>query len=321
LVFLTPPRYLGYSGDVATNAASIKNSGIEFSATYRSAVNTGLSALKWDVSANFTTIKNRVEDVGNRGVDASGNKVNYIEPTNFIRAQVGHAIGEWYVIKTAGIFKNQQDIDAYTSKNGQKIQPNAKPGDVKYIDANGDGLIDNNDRQFSGSPWPTLQTGAQFNVYYKNFSLNLQLVGVFGNKIYDDIRRQLDSYQLANFRSDVNPWSQSNPNGSDPRLAVDQSSDPTVSFNNMAQTDRWLESGSYVRVRNLELAYQLPKNITNKVSFSSARMYVSGQNLFTITKYKGLDPDVQGTGIISRGFDAGNWPSSRIISVGIQADF
>jgi TonB-dependent starch-binding outer membrane protein SusC len=321
LVFLTPPRYLGYSGDVATNAASIKNTGIEFSATYRSATTTGSSALRWDVSGNFTTIKNRVENVGNHGVDASGNKVNYIEPTNFIRAQVGHAIGEWYVIQTSGIFKSQQEIDSYVSKTGQKIQPNAKPGDVRYVDANGDGLIDNNDRQFSGSPWPTLQAGAQLNLYYKNFSLNLQLVGVFGNKIYDDIRRQLDSYQLANFRSDVNPWSTSNTNGTDPRLAVDQSSDPTISFNNMAQTDRWLESGSYVRVRNLELAYTIPVNVTSKVNFSSARVYISGQNLFTITKYKGLDPDVQGTGVISRGFDAGNWPSSRIISVGIQADF
>jgi TonB-linked SusC/RagA family outer membrane protein len=321
LVFLTPPRYLGYSGNVATNAASIKNTGVEFSATYRSPSGTGQSQWRWDVSANFTTIKNRVVNVGNRGVDASGNKVDYIEAENFIRAQVGHAIGEWYVIKTNGIFKSQQEIDNYVSKNGQKIQPNARPGDVRYVDANGDGSIDNSDRQFSGSPWPTLQTGAQFNAAYKDFSLNLQLVGVFGNKIYNDIRRQLDSYQLNNFRSDINPWSSTNPNGTDPRLAVDQSSDPTVSFNNMAQTDRWLENGSYVRLRNVEIAYLLPKSLLNSVSFSNARVYISGQNLFTITKYKGLDPDVQGTGIISRGFDAGNWPASRIISVGIQADF
>jgi len=320
LVFLRPPVYLGYSGEVATNAASIRNTGVEFSATYRS-LPSGSSPWRWDVSANFTTIKNRVIDVGSRGVDASGNKVDYIEATNFIRAQVGHSIGEWYVIRTAGLFKSQQEIDAYVAKNGQKIQPNAKPGDVKYIDANGDGTINNDDRQYAGSPWPTLQTGAQFNASYKQFSFNLQLVGVFGNKIYDDIRRQLDSYQLANFRTDVDPWSTSNPNGKDPRLAVDQSSDPTVSFNNMAQTDRWLESGSYVRLRNVEIAYQLPTSLLNRVNFTNARIYISGQNLFTITKYKGLDPDVQGTGIISRGFDAGNWPASRIISAGIQADF
>ncbi|WP_227990881.1 SusC/RagA family TonB-linked outer membrane protein [Flavisolibacter ginsenosidimutans] len=320
LVFLTPPPYLGFSGTVATNTASMRNTGVEFSATYRSRP-TSSSPWRWDVSANFTTIKNRVLGVGERGKDASGNAVDYIESTNFIRAQVGHSIGEWYVIKTAGIFKSQQEIDSYVSKSGQKVQPNAKPGDVRYVDANGDGQINNNDRQYAGSPWPNLQTGAQFNASYKQFSFNLQLVGVFGNKIYNDIRRNLDAYQVNNFRKDINPWSPANPNGTDPRLAVDQASDPTVSFNNMAQTDRWLESGSYLRIRNVEIAFALPKTFLNRFNFSSARVYVSGQNIATFTKYKGLDPDVQGTGVISRGFDAGNWPSSRILSFGIQADF
>lgn len=320
LVFLPIAAYLGGSGNPAVNAATIRNTGIEFAATYRSRQTT-TAPLRWDVSANFTTIKNRVKDVGNRGVDASGNKVDYIEATNFIRAQIGHSIGEWFVIKTDGIFKSQQEIDAYVNKSGVKIQPDAKPGDIRYVDANGDGTINNSDRQFSGSPWPTLQAGAQFNASYRQFGFNLQLVGVFGNKIYNDIRRRLDSYEVSNFRTDIDPWSSSNPNGKDPRLAVSQSSDPTVSFNNMAQTDRWLENGSYVRVRNVELSYALPKQVLDPLNFSNARIYVSGQNLFTITKYKGLDPDVQGTGIISRGFDAGNWPSSRILSVGIQADF
>ena len=320
LVFLPLAWYLGGSGNPAVNAATIRNTGVELAATYRSSTS-GSSPWKWDVSANFTTIKNRVINVGNRGTDPSGTKVDYLEPTDFIRAQVGHSIGEWYVIKTAGIFKSQQEIDTYVNKTGVKIQPNAKPGDIRYVDANGDGTINNGDRQYAGSPWPTLQTGAQFNVAYKQFSMNLQLIGIFGNTIYNDIRRRLDSYELANFRSDINPWSTSNPNGTDPRLAISQLSDPTVSVNAMSQTDRWLESGSYVRVRNLEFAYMLPTNILNQVNFSNARIYVSGQNLLTFTKYKGLDPDVQGTSIISRGFDAGNWPASRVISVGIQADF
>ncbi|MCW3090655.1 MAG: TonB-dependent receptor [Ferruginibacter sp.] len=318
LVNLPLASYLGGSGNPAVNAATIRNTGVEFAATYRSPAS---SALRWDVSANFTTIHNTVKEVGNQGVDASGNKVDYLEATNFIRAQVGHSIGEWFVIKTNGIFKSQQEIDAYKNKGGKIIQPNAKPGDIKYVDANDDGTINNGDRQYAGSPWPSLQAGAQFNLSYKQFTFNLQLLGVFGNKIYNDIRRQLDSYELANFRKDVNPWSASNPNGTDARLAVNQSSDPTVSLNNMSQTDRWLESGSYVRIRNLEIGYALPGSFLNRISFSNARIYVSGQNLVTITKYKGLDPDVQGTGIISRGFDAGNWPSSRIVSVGIQAEF
>lgn len=317
LVALPLAFYQGSSGNPAINAASIRNTGVELSATYRN----NSSPFRWDVSGNVTTIKNRVVSVGNLGVDAAGNQVNYIEPNNFIRAQVGHAIGEWYVIKTDGLFQSGEEVLNYKNKEGVLIQPKAKPGDVKYVDANGDGQINNEDRQFSGSPWPTLQAGAQFNGSYKQFSINIQFVGVFGNKIYDDIRRALDAYTLTNFRKDVSPWTPTNTNTSDPRLAVDQPSDPTVSINSMAQTDRWLESGSYVRLRNVEIGYGLSKNILNRISFSNARIYVSGQNLFTITKYKGLDPDVQGTGIISRGFDAGNWPSSRLISVGIQCEF
>jgi TonB-dependent starch-binding outer membrane protein SusC len=317
LVQLPLGQYLGSTGLPSANAGSIRNTGVEVVATYRNNNKT----FKWDVSANVTTIKNRVLSVGNQGVDAAGNKVNYIEPTNFLRAQVGHSIGEWYVIKTDGIFKSQQEINSYVSKDGKLIQPDAKPGDIKYVDANGDGTINNNDRQFDGSPWPTLQAGAQFNGSYKNFNVNIQLVGVFGNTIYDDIRRVLDSYQLTNFRKDINPWSSTNPNGSDPRLAVDVPADPEVSLNNMAQTSRWLENASYVRLRNIEIGYSFSHNTLMKAGISNIHVYISGQNLVTITKYKGLDPDVQGTGIITRGFDAGNWPASRIFSVGLQFGF
>ncbi len=317
LVQLPLGQYLGSTGLPSANAGSIRNTGVEVAATYRN----HNKAFKWDISGNVTTIKNRVLSVGNQGVDAAGNKVNYIEPTNFLRAQVGHSIGEWYVIKTDGIFKSQQEINSYVSKNGTPIQPNAKPGDIKYIDANGDGTINNSDRQFDGSPWPTLQAGAQFNGSYKNFNINIQLVGVFGDKIYDDVRRVLDGYQLTNFRKDINPWSSTNPNGSDPRLAVDIPTDPEVSFNNMAQTSRWLEDGSYIRLRNIEIGYSIPNNTLRKTGISNLHVYISGQNLLTITKYKGLDPDVQGTGIITRGFDAGNWPASRIYSLGLQFGF
>lgn len=318
LVNLPLASYLGGIGSPAANAADIRNKGIEVAATYRS----GNGPFKWDVSANITTINNRVESVGNQGTDASGNKVDYLEPTNFLRAQVGHSIGEWYVIKTNGIFQNQQEIDNYVNKSGQKIQPDAKPGDIKYIDANGDGTINNNDRQFAGSPWPTLQAGAQFNASYKQFSLNIQLVGIFGGKIYNDVRRALDSYQLTNFRKGINPWSPTNTGGTDPRLAVDVPGDPGVSLNNMAQTSRWIENGSYVRLRNVELGYNLPKSALNGIGFTNARFYISAQNVLTITGYKGLNPDVQGgTNNIERGFDAGNWPASRVLAVGLQCEF
>lgn len=318
LVSLPAALYLGVSAGAVTNAASIRNKGIEVALTYHH--NDG--PFKWDISGNMTTIDNKVVAVGNQGVDASGNKVDYLEPTNFIRAQVGHSIGEWYVIKTAGIFQSQQEIDNYVNKAGQKIQANAKPGDVKYMDANGDGTINNSDRQYAGSPWPTLQAGLQFNASYKNFSIGIQFIGVFGNKIYDDVRRVLDSYDNSNFRKDINPWSTTNTGATDPRLAVNApGTDPTVAINNYAQTSRWLENGSYVRLRNLEIGYAIPNSTFGNMGISNARVYVSGQNLFTITKYKGLDPDVQGGGILERGFDNGNWPPSRVISAGIQLSF
>lgn len=316
LVLVPLPQYLGSAGSPYVNTGSIRNTGIELALTYRN----NQHALKWDLSGNLTTIKNNVLSVGNQGVDANGHAIDYLEPANFVRSQVGHSMASWYVIKTAGIFQNQAEIDAYKNKAGTIIQPNAKPGDIRYIDANGDGQINDQDRAFAGSPWPTLQTGLQFNASYKNFSLNIQLIGVFGNKIYDDVRRAMDNYQLTNFRKDINPWSATNPGGTDPRLAVDNGNDQTVSVNNMGETDRWLENGSYVRLRNLEIGYSLPAAWTNKIKFNTARVFISAQNLLTITKYKGLDPDISNTNLGMRGLDSGFWPSSRIFSAGVNID-
>lgn len=312
------PAFLGNAGgNPSVNAASIRNTGFELSATYRSSAN----AIKWDITANATTIKNRVVGLGNQ---AAGR--NYLQ-TVLTRTQFGRSIGEWFVLRTNGLFQSQADVTSYKSKNGQIIQPNAKPGDIRYVDLNGDGQINNDDRDFYGSPWPTLQTGAQFNASYKQFSLNIQLVGVFGLKIYNDVRRVLDSYQNTNFRKDINPWTPTNTNTGDPRLAV-QENDPGVSDNNRSETDRWIENGSYVRLRNVELGYTFPNSLVNRVGFNTARIYVSGQNLLTLTKYTGPDPDIIGstdinpqTRILDRGVDAGNWPASRIISVGIQCEF
>ncbi|HET7898830.1 MAG TPA: SusC/RagA family TonB-linked outer membrane protein, partial [Flavisolibacter sp.] len=200
------------------------------------------------------------------------------------------------------------------------IQPDAKPGDIKFIDLNGDGTINNGDRIFAGSPWPTFQGGLQFNGTYQHFSLNIQLVGVFGYKIYNDVRRVLDSYSnLNNFRKDIDPWSATNTGAADPRLGL--ITDRGISSNNRAESDRWLEKGDYLRLRNIELAYVFPGSLVSNIGFTNTRLFVSGQNLFTITGYKGLDPDVTGSGVNLRGVDYGNWPSSRIVSFGISSEF
>ncbi|MDB5110130.1 MAG: TonB-dependent receptor plug [Mucilaginibacter sp.] len=298
------------------NAGSISNKGIEFQATYRNSNN----EFKWSVTGNFTTIKNKVESVGNQG------GVNYIQ-VGSTRSQVGYALGQWYVLKDIGIFQSQAEVNNYKRNDGTLIEPFAKPGDVKFAaNPNGTGTINNNDRVFNGSPWPTLQTGLQFNGSYKQFSVSLQMVGVFGLKIYDDVRRTLDSYQNSNFRTAINPWTPGNTNTTDPRLGL-AGNDPGIASNNTPESSRWLENGSYARIRNLEIGYQLPKDLVQRFKIDNARIFISGQNLLTVTKYKGLDPDVVGNtndgynGILSRGVDAGNYPPNRIFSLGINCGF
>ncbi|MEQ8471787.1 MAG: TonB-dependent receptor [Marinoscillum sp.] len=305
------PLYLGnLNGSPYVNAGSIKNSGIEISATYRK--REGL--FNWDLSANLTTIKNEVLAVGNRGPG-----INYIQ-TGLTRSQEGRPISEWFLLKTDGIFQNEQEVLDHANDEGIVIQPFAQPGDIRFVDINGDGQITADDRDYSGkSPWPTLQAGSQFNASYKSFSLNVQLIGVFGNSIYNGVKAILDGYQNTNFRSDIQPWTEENPNTNDPRIGV-ATNDVALTQNAGAST-RWLESGSYVRVRNLELAYNFSDSMFGNAGISGARIYVSGQNLLTFTKYSGLDPDVTGNGILERGFDSGNWPASRVYSAGIQFSF
>jgi TonB-dependent starch-binding outer membrane protein SusC len=318
LLQLPVAGYLGnLGGNPFVNAGSIRNTGVEVAATYRNNNN----ELKWDVSANMTTIRNRVVGVGNQGEG-----IDYIQVGN-TRTKVGRSLGEWYLLRTSGLFQSDDEAQNYRSADGKVIQPFAKAGDVKYVDLNGDGQINNDDRDFVGSPWPTLQTGAQFNASYRGFNLNIQLVGVFGYKLYNDTRRILDSYQRTNFRRDVSPWSPTNTGTSDPRLALD--TEQGVIDNNRANSDRWLESGSYLRLRNVEIGYNLPKPLLSGAGIQNARVFISGQNLFTITSYSGLDPDVVGNTdpnnsqarILERGVDLGNWPASRVFSIGVQCDF
>ena len=303
------PGYLGANDDPYVNAGSIRNEGIELSATYRNNNN----KLKWSITGNITTIKNKVLSVGDQGGS------NYIVQGDLTRAQIGHPIGSWYVLKDLGLFQNQVEIDNYKRANGDVIEPFAKPGDVKfYADPNGTGSIGNNDRVFDGTSLPNLQTGLQFNANYKQFSINIQLVGIFGFTIFDAVRESLDSYQNSNFRSTISPWTPTNTNTQDPRLGV--ATDQGIAINNTNASSRWLENGSYGRIRNLEFGYGLPKTILSKWHVDNVRIFISGQNLLTVTKYKGLDPDVQGN-LLQPGYDNGGWPPSRVYSIGINCGF
>ncbi len=313
------PGYIGnLGGDPYQNIASIRNQGLEIELGFKPKNQTG--DFKWNVGANVSFVRNKVLDFGNLGIDPiTGLPRNYVQSGN-TRTQVGRSIGEYYVVRTDGIFQSQAEIDAH---NAQKL--NAKPGDIRYVNVVDDGTTDDindSDRQFIGTPWPKFTSGLQFSSTYKNFSLSAQLYGVYGVTLYNGVLRELDSYGNSNYRRDISPWTPQNTNTSDPRLGYLSSLDKGLSSNARGNTDRWLEDGSYLRLRNLQLGYTIPNSVFGKAKIEGARIYVSGQNLFTLTKYKGLDPDVVGANInLEPGVDNGIYPSSRIISFGLSFGF
>lgn len=313
------PSYIGnMNGDPYQNIASVRNQGLEIELGYRPINQIG--EFKWDVGANVSFVRNKVLDFGNLGIDpVTGLPRNYVQSGN-TRTQVGRSIGEYYVIRTDGIFQEQTEINAH---NAQSL--NAKPGDIRYINSTDEGTTDDindKDRQFTGTPWPKFTAGFQFSSTYKNFSLNAQLYGVYGVTLYNGVLRELDSYGNSNYRVDINPWTPQNTNTNDPRLGYLSSADKGLTSNARGDTDRWLESGDYLRLRNLQLGYTLPNKIFGKAKIENAKIYVSGQNLFTLTKYKGLDPDVVGANAtLEPGVDNGIYPSSRIVSFGLSFGF
>ena len=204
------------------------------------------------------------------------------------------------------------------------------PGDVRYVDTDGNGIINNDDRQIVGTPFPKFEYGANVSLSYKNFDLTLFFQGVSGNLLFNRSRNWTDRFDdVQNVRSDVTFWTGPGSSTTTPKpIKGDQTLNPA--FN----TDRWVESGAYGRLRTMQLAYNFPAAMLSRLKMGSARVYLNAQNLFTITKYSGYNPDVIGdlgtaqnpTGsnsnnFVGRGIDQGNYPISRVISAGLQLSF
>jgi hypothetical protein len=298
-------------GNPPVNAASLRNKGFELALTYRPK---SVGDFRWDATLNFTTIRNKVI--------AFGNASTKYTQLGDARTQLNRSIGEWYVLKTDGIFQSQAEIDAHKGKTGQLLQPWAKPGDIRYVDVDDDGVLDlDKDRYFAGSPWADWEAGLQINLSYKNFTLNMQWYAVVGNELYNRPRYNVDRMdQNTNFRKGATFWTAQNPSTVWPRAAIG-APDQGIQYNVLPQSDRWLEDGSYLRLRNVEIAYNFSKNMLKRLGFHDTRVFVSGQNLLTITKYEGLDPDIVGVNIFERGLDNGQYPALRIISAGVRFGF
>ncbi|MCF2446691.1 TonB-dependent receptor [Dyadobacter sp. CY345] len=326
LLSLPLPLYIGnLQGDPLVNIGSIENKGVELDIAYRQTS----GAFTWSVAPNFSIIRNKLLSLGNLGVDEeTGEPRNYIQSGN-TRSQVGRSIGEYYLIKTDGLFQSNEEVQAHGAQAAY-----AKPGDIRYVNRIDQGTnndINDRDRTFAGTPWPKLTTGLILNGTWSGFALNVQFYGAFGQKLYNDVRREIDGMGYSNYRRGIDPWTPDNTDTDFPRLGVSYatgsagdpaSADQGIISNVRGNTDRWLENGSYLRIRNVEISYTIPEKITGKLSVSNARVNISAQNLLTLTKYTGLDPDVVGANFnLEPGVDLGSYPSSRIISVGLNLGF
>lgn len=312
-ILLTVPIPISSGGanDPIRNAGKIRNNGFEFNLGWMDQPNPDIS---YGINLIGSFNKNKVIAMGSESGSIKGGSTNQNITTSETKA--GYPIGGYWLISTAGYFNSQEEVDAY-AKDGKKIQPAAEPGDIKFVDANNDGVINDDDRVFQGSPFPDFTFALNGNMRYKNFDLSIGLQGVLGNKIYNATRQTLeDVTKGSNFlASCLDYWTPENKNASHPRLTWD---DPNR--NTRAESDRYLENGSYLRLRSVQLGYTFPQTWF-KGAIQHARVYINAENLFTITSYSGYSPDVNADNAYYRGFDNFIYPTNRTFMLGLNVTF
>ena len=308
LVTAPVPMLVGNSAPII-NGGSVQNSGIEAEISYRKQ----LGDLYFSASVNGAFNRSEVLDIQNAEKRLQGGDGGFGQ-SGIIFAEIGTPMGVFYGVKTDGIFQTQEEIDSYVSSTGTKIQPNAQPGDIKFVDFSGDGSISDADRVQIGSPFPDFTGGLNLSAEMYGFDFNMFLYAALGQEIYSATRR----YDMngANYNAEwLNRWT--GPGTSDlyPRVTfVDNN------LNAKTVSDFYIQDGSFVRLRNITLGYTLPKNITDAISLSKLRLYVSAENLYTLTKYQGYDPEIGG-GVFDNGIDRGIYPQARTIMTGISVTF
>ena len=218
----------------------------------------------------------------------------------------------FYGYKTDGIFQNMDEVNSYVNANGELLMPNAVPGDVRFVDYNKDGKISDDDRTCIGDGTPDWTWGLNFNVAWKGFDLSMLWQGTLGNQVYDATRRNdisktnLPSYML-------NRWTGEGTSDRYPRFVLGDSV-------NWQSSDLMVYDGSYLRLKNIQLGYTLPEKLTKKAFISRLRVFVAAENLLTLTKYHGYDPEISSGGT-SLGIDYGVYPQARTFSFGVNVAF
>lgn len=305
LMEMNIPFYVGEAKPIG-NVGKMENSGIELEAAYKFRV----SDWNFRVSANASYLKNKLIEYGN---ESGWENLDSFQGTGDIsRAENGKPFPFFYGYKTAGIFQNTDEVKAYKNDKGELLQPTAVPGDVRFVDVDGNGIIDANDRTDIGKGMPDWTFGFNLGVSWKNFDLNMMWQGTAGNDIYDATRRtDIATSNLPSWM--LNRWTGEGTSNRIPHFVQGDNV-------NWQSSDLYVYDGSYLRLKNIQLGYTLPAALTQKVFISSLRFYVAAENLFTFTKYHGFDPEISSGGT-SLGIDYGVYPQARVWTIGASLSF
>lgn len=300
------PGYIGATNNPISNLGEIRNSGLEALLSYR----VTLGNIRLKAGLNYTTFKNEVINVAGDAGYIQG----YTWPvrnTAITRMTEGYPVGHFVGYQTDGIFQSQEEVFSHISAEGDVLQPNAKPGDIRFLDVNRDGVINSDDIADIGSPWPDHIIGLNLSAEYRGFDIGLLFSAQLGHEIFRAYERS--DITFTNYQSFwLDRWTESNPGSEYPRLV---SNDPN---NNQRPSDFYLEDGSFLRLRNLQIGYTLPAKFLSKANLQGVRFYISGTNLFTVTRYNGFDPDIGSNGwILDTGIDKGYYPGNRTIGGGL----
>lgn len=310
LVVVPLPAVYGAADKPARNVGEIKNTGIDLQLDYRDKITADLG---FDATLTFTTYKNEIQKFAD-DIDFFFSSPPTTRIGAFSRNEVGHSLGEFYGYQVTGLFQNQAEVDAAATQDG------AEPGFFRYQDTDGDGEITPDDRVFFGNPNPDFTYGLNLGFNYKGFDLTAFFFGSQGNDIFNYNRWWLDfwpSFQGQKSKDLLNnSWTPERTNTDIPK-ASNKSNFST----NTQSTSYYIEDGSFFRLRNLQLGYTLPRDLVQRAGLENVRLYVQGINLFTITGYSGLDPDVNSGGDQAFGIDLGNNPLVKQYLFGLHVGF
>lgn len=287
----------------------MKSAGYEVALNYQNQA----GEFRYDAGITLTSVAMEATDLPESTPVIYGNN----EHTRTIEGDVP---GHFYGYQTDGLFQNLFEINSHASKNGHILQPDARPGDIRFVDVNGDGELTGDDRTKLGSPWPDFTGGINMNLGWRNFDLVANAYFSIGNDLVNWLRRDLyntegsDNNVIAGLLDKT--WNGEGSTNEFPRIAHTDMNQNFIRF-----SDYFVEDGSFLRLKNLQVGYTLDQSVSQRLGLTKLRMYVSGQNIWTLTNYSGVEPEVAGDNVLNTGFAGWNYPVLPTYLVGVNITF